>query len=644
MDERTYRALIAEAALEAVHPSVRKDVFQDADFMARLGVSVITTVKLGADGPSFRRDKLLAGFRAAIRAPGETLATTDEQDNEWDIRALEDESDGWDFTLGREDKLLHVSDHLALAEEASLRLEWLERIKPELMPTEQWIFELTEQLRMGALTDGSFADLMDDIDLMPASIEQSIRSELNRNMATQSLFSPTEARYYERLIGALPVGATVDDYIDGVTGPMIKYLVAQFGIKGFRQSLLLCSHARISSYLQLDDIDRDDLINTFKWLVERGDPISCTGAIEAAIGSVSTFPELEPYIEQIVRTLIVKPEMENDRYMLFEALFSMLSGDLARTHTLNEMPPFYRRQAAISQASLVIRVIADSRVEVEGLVGWIKGADYAETSFLQGLIDLRREPRWLPEYGMAPQLRAEVIGRLRAAVMQHGDNLGRASLRALMIGSESLLERAAAWPYPFLPGPLEGSPNSTIPLPKELLEQVRKSLESSELDANSFVAVINIAHVSGDAAKVSELVVNALHRVNYVVDMNDDESGRSLLSILIGLAVLAASSRSSDLAESIRVLSRVKRRRGSIQNDPEEEIRVVLIAAAAFEDQNDWAKFAGDWIAEIAFDLKDRARATNLQMMVRRLRQLEPALLPHVARAEAAFSALARQN
>jgi hypothetical protein len=65
----------------------------------------------------------------------------------------------------------------------------------------------------------------------------------------------------------------------------------------------------------------------------------------------------------------------------------------------------------------------------------------------------------------------------------------------------------------------------------------------------------------------------------------------------------------AELADELRILTRVMRRRGRLGADPDDELRVAMIAAASRPDLNEWAHFAGEWISEIAFEVADQQKA-----------------------------------
>ena len=77
-------------------------------------------------------------------------------------------------------------------------------------------------------------------------------------------------------------------------------------------------------------------------------------------------------------------------------------------------PPFWRRLASIAHASVLERQIIAAGIPLAFIIEEVTKAR-GHLYFLQSLIDLRREPRWLPEYVLPGQLKAECIGRIAGA-------------------------------------------------------------------------------------------------------------------------------------------------------------------------------------------------------------------------------------
>ena len=215
----------------------------------------------------------------------------------------------------------------------------------------------------------------------------------------------------------------------------------------------MCSRGSVSEGIQAEGLELEELSHTYEWLANQGDPISQVASVEVALRDIETYREVEPFIEQMVEGFITDdPDQEGGLFSLLSAMIVLVASELSRRHILEGVRPFYRKQAAIAQASLVIRAIYGAKVDSASLVEWTKTSGFGYMFFLQGLVDLRQEPRWLPDFVSPYQLRAEIIGRVANAVEQCKGKIQSKSLRRLLIGTESRLAEAVALPFRMFAG------------------------------------------------------------------------------------------------------------------------------------------------------------------------------------------------
>ena len=363
---------------------------------------------------------------------------------------------------------------------------------------------------------------------------------------------------------------------------------------------------------------------------------------EVALRSIENNRALEPFIERIVEGFI-SDDADDDGgcFSILSSLVVLVASELSRKGIVKGTKPFYRKQAAIAQASLIIRALKGSQADSASIVRWARTAGFGHVFFLQGLVDLRLEPRWLPDFVSPEQLRAEFIGRVANAVLQCKGEIQSESLRRLLTREDSRLATAAEWPLPMLPGPMEGELKSNQPnIPDEVLRNMRAGLESDSLEPSSFAGIVNMALLYKVSASQAGLAATALRRVRYSIENADD--GSSIFGLIGGLANVAAVTRATDLAETLRVLARVMRRRKRLNAEPDDELRIAMIAAASHEGLEDWARFAGEWITELAFEVVEEDSAWSFLSKIRRLVQIEPALARHSAVAEAALASFIR--
>jgi hypothetical protein len=236
------------------------------------------------------------------------------------------------------------------------------------------------------------------------------------------------------------------------------------------------------------------------------------------------------------------------------------------------------------------------------------------------------------------QLKAECVGRIAAAATSNAAKIQLPALKALLLEPDGgAIKAQLKLPFAFLPGPLEGGVESIIEMPSEIEADLRKGLEAEELTPQSFISLVNSPLIFRVGPQLAQLAAQALRRAKY--QLRQMRAQNDIFSLLSGLAMVAAVTRSGELAEEVRILVRVVRRRPGIDIAPEDAMRIGLIAAAAFSDISKWSQFVGDWLTELTFENMSRKKAGILQQHIRVLCQLEPNLWETCARAEAASSA-----
>ncbi len=632
---------MVKVILDFLMPRLRSSLLDDKDFVGQWNLTTKASVTIGKDGPSFHRDLLYGGIRAAICEPGKQISIMDDNSVVWRITAC-DENSELSFYLVNDEKKFSISDHSGLAEADSIRVRWFERTANDINFGGVVFRKWKARIDSGRLDDEEFAELVGELELTPVSNYRNLQADISRRSVDIATLVPCEQRYYDRLIGPLGSAIQASNYIESGAAPLIGKLQEWDPINGFLFSLLLCSKGTVAESIRTDKLETDELLRTYEWLAIQGDPISQIGAVEVALMQIERHPELEPSIERMVNGFIAdKPEHEGGLFSLLSTMIVLVASELSRRCLLENTHPFYRKQAAIAQASLIIRAINGTQVDVANVVESVMTRGVGLIFFLQGLVDLRVEPRWLPDFVSPYQLRAEFIGRIAGAVEQCKGEIHTQSLRHLLIGNDSRLATvlSAESPYPILPGPLEGEIASKQPtIPDDMLGDVISGLEAEHLEPNSFAGLVNTALLFKLPASQADLAAKALRRVKYSIENADDQN--SLFGLIDGLATVAAVTRGTDLAEALRVMMRVMRRRKRLNVDPDYEMRIAMLAAASHEDLDDWALFAGEWITEIAFEVVENEAARLFLLKLRRLVRIEPALARHCAIADAALESI----
>ena len=185
---------------------------------------------------------------------------------------------------------------------------------------------------------------------------------------------------------------------------------------------------------------------------------------------------------------------------------------------------------------------------------------------MQSLADMRLEPRWSPDFAAALQIKAEFFGRIIKAANNLETKLCDSQLQDLIFGETASLESLSEFPFPYLPGPLEGGdrdgPHGCMERKSRRQEFWRRlqerQLDTDEAEASSFTALVNSALLFRVGSDQGELARKALKLGHYRIASVKDKP--QLFTIVNGLATVAAVARSSVLADELRILMRGYRR------------------------------------------------------------------------------------
>lgn len=593
------RSALAQAALEHTPPLIRKTLLKESAFREEYGFNADAVLTLGDSGISIQRSALFDAIRNALSDIIE-VKVSDTKGRTWKVI---NESNGGELptlTISRLKRRHFLPDFAALSPYSNTRLHSLTEAAFNVhLPTDSldsWRGILSER----ALDDDEFDELHSDFSDTPVHFSQSIRDQIEKGKSSVSSLVPLSRRYFDRLVGAYDGSGSIRDYAAGTGRQVFEQLSAWQPYDGFLFSLFLSSHAALTAEISVGQLGSEDILHAFEFLEAYGDRISQLGAIEVGLRILPERPEIEPVIIRIVQRIRDDDVDGNaSHFKLLSALFVLVDGELSRTRLLSSAPPFFRRLASLSQAALIHRQLVNLSVEIDVFCEWAFNSR-GEQYYFQSLTDMRLEPRWNPDLGVASQMKADFFGRIMIAAKNYEMNIKGSKLYNLILGTEptSLLS-TSHFPYPYFPGPLEGNEDNPNTLPIELSDAIEAQLSAEEVGPSSFIALVNSALIFRVESGQAELAAKALKVGSYRLANVEDKS--QLVSILNGLATVAAVTRSCSLADELRILVRRYRHDVEFRLSIEEAIWICLVAAASRGDLNDWREFSGEWLTELAF-------------------------------------------
>lgn len=623
---------LADAALHLAPPVFREPLLQESDFCEKYELKTYQAASFGTPEVRFQHSRLCAAARKVLSGKP-SAQVTDENGRKWELKNINGRGQLPELVLFHEDGTYTLSLGFIMLSPKRERLRFFEEFASALNLPENARDRWRSVLERRALEEREIQAFENDFINTPIDLAQSIHKVFAGGTINLSFLVPSSEKYFERLVGRYDGSATVENYAAASAGNLFRELSAWRPYEGFLLSLLLSSHSALTDEIQVECLDADALARAFDFLEKYGDRLSQLGAVEVGLRVVQSRPEIEPVLVKLVKKIRDDDvNGESSGFKHLQALFCLVDGELSRTRLLSSKPPFYRRLAALSQAALINRQMANSRADIDSFCQSafvIRGGE----SYVQSLVDMRLEPRWIPGLWTPAQIKATFLGRVMAAGMRYGQNIENSELYGLVLSLQSV----GVPFYHYLPGPLEGNLELAASLPPGVGIAIEEQLNSDKLSPLSFGALVNSGRNFLIGPNQTELAVGALKRADYrIADLQDRSQ---LIAVLEGLAVVAATARSDDLADELRILVRKYRHDVQYPVLVAEDVQICLMAAASRTSPDEWMAFVSDWMTELAFGEMKSEDARLLHSQLLYLCRIVPELRVSCDKAWAALGA-----
>lgn len=543
------------------------------------------------------------------------------------------------LTISFGNKLITLDNYAVLSPDRSRRLQFLEwaanDVNLPLTARENWRSVLGER----SLDDEEVVELHNDLSDTPVHIARSIRNALTRGEASVASLVPGSKRYFGRLVGAYKGSNSIKAYASKEVNSFLKGFSSWRPGHGFLFSLLLSSHSSLTAKISVENLEKEELVSSFDYLANCRDRISQLGGIEVGLRVLPECPEIRPALMQLLELIRDDDTEESESgFRLLSSLFLLVDGELSRTRLLSGQPPFYRRLAALAQAALICRQTINLGRATNSFCEWA-ASTVGGRHISQSFADMRLEPRWYPDFSDASRIKSYFCGRIVIAASCYQQNIADDDIHDLVLGENpESISSLSSHTSKFFPGPLEGTEDCLYKMPQEVLDRIETQLSADKVEISSFSTLLNTVSVFGIELNKAKLVA----KVRLLSDtLLESVGGKDeLLSILLGLASLAAITRSQALAEESRILVRKCRQDAQYKLSAEESLSISLVAAASLENLNEWRQFVGDCFTELSFgDLEDH-EVDALRINLDYLCHAVPELWASCSRADAALKAL----
>ncbi|MGO9768506.1 MAG: hypothetical protein ACLPSW_02915 [Roseiarcus sp.] len=637
--EAHIRMALARSALQLFPPSIREELIAERKIAHHYGLSVDAVIALGDAGVSFQRSVLFDSIRTRLDTTDAGHAVRDLEGNEWEV--LFEERDASQLVLQRGAQRILLPNLQLLSTNSDTRLSVFTRAAMQVnLPgadVERW----RNSLARAPLDDEDVRSLTMDLAETPSAVMSSISQEVSQGRASIDVLVPCSARYYERLAGLCVDDMTLEAYRNELLAGHVGKLVAWDAVEGLKWALLLASHASISTLIGAAPISMEIWETVIEWSTHSGDLVSRVAALEIGLAKFESDPSVRDALATLVESVATScGDDMKERCSLFSSLVMLVYGRIAEMRIFASKPPFWRKLIAVAQASLIERCIHTARCDLKGLCDWANQVG-AFTSHAQLLGDMRLEPRAIPEFFTSQQWEQEIYGRVYGAANARLTSVTAAGWAPKLLDDvDGSLRRHVDPLRAFLPGPLEGNIRSPLEIPSLQRSELESQLLVRPLSLDPFRALCNAAllfYIPKDFAdKAAEALADDVYQLRW-----PDDEGESH-ALLAGLAIAAAVSRSTRLAEAVFILLRINRRFRPSDLNVRESFRISAMACAAYEDSEQWYKQIGSVLGEIAYAQISNDDAQWLLDITHQFCHLYPDLWATCGRPEAALRAVLR--
>jgi uncharacterized membrane protein YebE (DUF533 family) len=369
------------------------------------------------------------------------------------------------------------------------------------------------------------------------------------------------------------------------------------------------------------------------------DPFALLGALDIALcrqhdERYRTFAEAA--VEKLVRETFPRP----DGIDIYELLPLWAELILNRLNTLEGgalRPPFWKRMCAWMQAGFLASLTQRLTLDLDSFRAWA-GGNQTTAGIYAKIVDLRHEPMYRAAEMSRRAFSEEVVGRLvlvrdrhKAAgrPVQGTDKIDEAVRRLAEHGSP------LGWA---LPGPLDGHCR-----PAEI--GVRLSADDSkkceeELTNNPTASVLStLAYI----AQRFDLGEKLLARMRETIAHSTFDGAEPDLEEHIGrltyAGFIAAAQRDGELADTIASAVVATAHQAQLDCDVESILQALLVAGAAWQNEDEWARWLEERVAEVALCLPVGEQSKMFLAYLQELKQVLKLHLGIHVRAEALASA-----
>jgi hypothetical protein len=410
-DLRRFRALFA---LEKLSSALRADVLADGTIAARLDVPPKPSAQLFETVTVLRGDLFMAFRKAADGIAPSSLMDVDGLPV--DAKIWIDPNGSGIVEIGQ--KRLRFAHAALLSSNPAKRLPYLETALRQYPLLRRDVDHLRAVVAKPDYGDDNFFSAVTLLASSPQTFVEVLREKL-QSQDTQHRVGrdgvlPDDVRHWEHLTAPVDRSATLSAYINNELQAERAAQLELSRARAFYPMSVTFPAPSLVPFSLLQRFDAEAVADMIEAVANVDDHFALVGAFEICADWVQRDSRLAGLGDRILDRLFGDMDRLAAACGMFAAVFVVATAHLAEHETLRRQPVYWRRLAAASHASLVVRICGTSGIKPDDIVAWAMRVS-GETYFLSVVSDLAVEPQWNPEWIVPHFLLADVAGRALVA-------------------------------------------------------------------------------------------------------------------------------------------------------------------------------------------------------------------------------------
>jgi hypothetical protein len=496
--------------------------------------------------------------------------------------------------------------------------------------------ELRDRVARPQYSDDDFAHALRVLASSPEAFSARLRAKLAIRQVGEEDLLPEDIRLWEHLTAPVEQSATLANFTEKELATERRARITNDPIKAWETMSLTLSSPTLVPKAMLCALDAGTIISMLENALRFDDHFALVAAFEVCADWIERDVRFVALGHQLLDRLVKNFAWLKDACSLFIALFALATSRLAQHEVLRQRPVYWRRLAAASLASLIVRTCGVGEMDPSKVMSWaiqICGEEY----FLSVCNDMASEPQWRPEWADTRFMAADAFGRVYQALLAVPAQASPASWKERVEAAQLVADEDGLNLMMTFPAVLQGERRTPPPTLEQLGEDIGGAYRQLETEpsVNNLLCLTPAIHAYGVPSGVA---INGAVRkiIDTIRDSHDGIDKDAAQPTLIMACHIAAMTNDPDLADAIAdtaielVLS--EQEPGLVQ-----QMFFRLVECAAANPDREAARSAlARRLEFLAFRLPALEPMGGFLSLLRALRSVEPKMAPLLGRAIAA--------